>query len=864
MEKGVIVTDPPKVYYMEDSDGDGKADIKNIMLAGFDTSNLEGNVNNPIYGLDNWIYLASLPGIKGGNIHYAADSNGKRLEEGSIRFRPSRHELETLSGKSQFGHSFDAWGNHLMLNNHDHMYQEIIAARYLNRNPDLVVPRATQLLADHSEVFSITKNPEYQMLTEIGVFTSACGLTAYLGGAFPNEYNSNVTFVGEPASNLIHVDRLKDTGVTFKARRIFERKEFLASTDPYSRMVNMYVGPDGALYVIDFYRQVIEGPEFMSEEVKKKINLYNGNEKGRIYRVTAAGAGPAEWTDRLRLGEATEKQLVQNLDHTNSWWRLNSQRLLLDRNADNTAPLLTRMAENPAASMGRLHALWTLEGMNKLTTGLILKALKDPLPGIRVNAIKLAELHMTTDQGLVAALLDMQADKDAKVRFQLVCTLGSVNTIEADKVRLDLLFRDINDKWVQVAALSAGSSQSLALLNGVLAKFDRSVEAYASLVQLLGGIIGKSQNAAVVKQLLQRSTLNSTEQTSAWQAPLLAGLAEGFGSRKLLPAGLEAERNLLIRICLKDSSGAMRKNALQLLKVMGLPGGNTTRSAMLKAKEVAGNTNLKQDERAGAIDFIALVNPGSHTGFLKELIGPRTPALVQLAAIRALGLIPGEEISKYLLQRWTALTPVIRSEAINSFLSSDQRIKLLLDKVEAGEINKGAISWDQSVGLRSEGIYMNRARVLLTETDVKRKDVIGKYQDALKLKANSEKGKTVYQANCALCHQVRGKSGRALGPDLGTLHAWPTEDIITNILDPNKSIALGYDMWMVKLNNGKSMQGIISSETPNAITLTSTAGQAADIARNDISSLATLAMSAMPVDFEKKLTNNKWRICWLF
>ena len=202
-----------------------------------------------------------------------------------------------------------------------------------------------------------------------------------------------------------------------------------------------------------------------------------------------------------------------------------------------------------------------------------------------------------------------------------------------------------------------------------------------------------------------------------------------------------------------------------------------------------------------------------------------------MSAIRTLSVIPGEEVTKYLLQKWPALTPGIRGEAIESFFASDERVKLLLDKVESGEINKGAISWDQSVRLRSEGKYMVRARTLLTETDVKRKDVIGQYQDALRLKGDPDKGKTIYQANCAICHQFGGKLGVALGPDLGTVHAWPTADILTNILDPNRSIALGYDMWLIKLNNGKSMQGIISSETPTAITLTNTQGEVSNISR---------------------------------
>lgn len=854
-KNGIIVTDPPLVYYMEDKDGDGRADVREVMLAGFDTSNLEGNVNNPIYGMDNWIYLASSSGIRGGNIHFP-DRPRMKLREGNVRFRPDQRLIEPLAGRTQYGHTFDEWGNHFMLNNHYHIFHEVIQSRYLERNPDLVVGRATQLMPDHSEVFSIAENPEYQMLTEIGVFTSACGLTAYTGGAFPEGYNTNVMFVAEPASNILHVDRLIDSGVTYNAKRIFERKEFLASRDPYSRLVNMYVGPDGALYVADFYRQVIEGPEFMSEEVKSRINLYNGNDKGRIYRITAEGAGPAGWTDRLTLGDETNEQLVGYLDNRNSWWRINAQRLLVQRNAGDAVPALGRMAKSNSP-VGRIHALWTLQGLNRLSPDLILSALEDPVPGVRINAIKLAEQHLSSDKRLSAALLGMQRDDDPKVRFQLVCALGFLNSPAADSVRLQLLFRDLNDKWMQVAALSANSSQAPSLLEGVLARFDPSVDAYASLVQMLAGIIAKRQGVTAVKQLVRRATAEADSAGFRWRAALLEGLADGLNNRKSGLTGFDNERKLLVRTALENRSAPLRKSARRLLGVTGIPSGEEERAAMQKAEIIGANTGLSQEERAGAIDFIALGDPAAHEAFLKSLVQPRIPVMVQLAAIRTMGRIKGEEVTKYLLEKWPSLTPELRVEAINGFLLSDARVKMLLDKVEAGEINKGSISWHQSVQLRSEGEQMNRARVLLTETDVSRKDVIGQYEEALTMKGNAVNGKKVYQQNCAVCHQMAGKAGRTFGPDLGTVHAWPLADILTNILDPNKSIALGYDLWTVKLNNGTSVQGIISAETPTAITLATAEGEIKNIARDDIESLSTLNMSAMPVDLEQKINKQQ-------
>ena len=851
-KKGIIVTDPPNVFYFEDTNDDGVSDIRKTLLTGFDTSNLEANVNNPLYGLDNWVYLASLPVVKGNSIHFEGDSSNS-LTESSVRFRPDEKKLEALSGKTQFGHTFDEWGNHLMVNNSNHIYHEVIAARYLNRNPDLVVSNATQTLANHSEVFPITINPEYQMLTNVGVFTAACGLTTYLGGAFPEGYNSNVTFVAEPASNLIHVDRLETDGATFKANRIHERKDFLTSKDAYCRMVNTYIGPDGALYIVDFYRQVIEGPEFMSEDVLKKVDLYNGTGTGRIYRVSATDAAPPDWTKGLKLGDASDEELVSKLNDKNIWWRSNAQRLLVDRNSDKALPSLIQMAQNINQPMGRLHALWTLEGMNKLSADLIVNALQDPMPGIRENAIKLAELHLEKEPILLKGLLALQNDANAKVRFQLLCTLGFINTPEVNAARQQLLFKDLGDKWVQIAALSAKFSPSVDLLNAVLLNYDSSVTANNSLIQLLSSIVGKSQGTDVINQFLQKAFASSKNEKETWQPDLIEGIAQGLGNRTTLPSDIGRERDVLFKAGLENNSNVIRRGAIRILRIIGLPDDVKTREAMSKAQQIAENENLDPVIRSSAIDFIALINPRPYVSFLKKLINPRNPSPVQLSAIKTLGSIPGEETAAYFLQEWSALSPGARSEAITAFLGSDPRIKLLLDAIESGKINRSEINWSQSVRLRSQGAYRDRARTVLAKMDDKRKDVVDQYKASLSLKGNAAKGLSMYQMHCVMCHQFKGKLGQAIGPDLGTVHAWAASDILTSILDPNRSIAHGYDLWSVKLNNGKIVQGIISAETPSAIKLINTEGIETNIARQDIASLTALGMSAMPDDLEKKI-----------
>jgi putative membrane-bound dehydrogenase-like protein len=874
-KKGVLVTDAPHVLYLEDTTGDGKADIRDTVLTGFAFSNAQMNVGNPLYGLDNWIYLTSESGGTyqiykkefgdlGGDIffpgqpgtpHLPLDGTGR-----TVRFRPDQHELELTSGMTQFGHAFDDWGHHLLGNNSDHIYHEVIAAPYLKRNPDLLVSNATQTLTDHgSEVFPITRNPERQLLTSVGVFTSACGNTAYSGGAFPAPYNDNVYFVAEPVSNIVHADHLTDEGASFIASRVGRphTEEFLASTDAWFRPVNMYIGPDGALYVVDYYRQIIEHPEWMSEEAIEAGGLYNGNDRGRIYRITPTEAEPAVWTKGLQLGDATNEALVEELANPNRWWRMNAQRLLVDRASKQVIPALVQMAKNTASPMGRLHALWTLEGMGELKPELIELALKDTVAGIRENVVKLAELHLSTAPDLVKALLALQEDPDAKVRFQLLCTLGFIDTPQSAQARHKLLFRDLDDNWAQIAALSASSSQTASLLKVVLDNFKQEVPAYASLVQRLTTMVGASGEPGNIGQLIQKAALAGSEKQSGWQAPVLEGLAQGLERRKLPSSILQNEQDLLIRTFFEHPSTQVRKASLQMLKVTGIHNKSQAKEAIEKAVSIAEDRSLSDEKRAEAINFLALDNPAPHVSLLKKLIIPQEQPSVQFAALNTLSLIPDQTVTQYVLQQWPALTPEIRDAAINTFLSAPDRVSSLLDAIDSGKIQKASVNFYQGVRLMTQPDEKLRKRARSMFAHNEEEKVNKEYQQALRLKGDEVKGKAVYAQNCAICHQVRGAMGVSFGPDLGTVHNWQPEGIMAHILAPNLSIASGYELWAVELNNGESVQGIISSETPAAITLKNAGSVEKTINRQDITSLKTLNISAMPAGLEKNINQQQ-------
>lgn len=878
-KKGIIVTDPPNVFYLEDTNGDGKADIKKVMLTGFALTNPQYLVNRPIYGLDNWIYLAH-EGIEetntyqkqfgdpGTDIFFPDDTTGSRLPVNAqghiVRFRPDSHALEETSGSTQFGQTFDNWGHHFLVSNANHIYQEVIANRYLKRNPDQFVGDATESLSDHGEaceVYPITKNPEHQLLTDVGVITSACGITAYQGGAFPGKFNEDITFVCEPVSNIVHADHLKDNGASFIASRVLEHQEFLASTDAWFRPVNMYIGPDGALYVVDYYREIIEHPEWMSKSEIESGKLYNGRDKGRIYRISATDAAPISWSNHLNLNDSTDKQLVEKLASANIWWRLNAQRLLIDRNHEQIIPALIQMAQNKQSSLGRLHALWTLEGLNKLTPELIIQALQDPEPGVRENAIKLAELHLSEWPELIPKLIALKDDDNAKVRYQLLCTLGFINTSEAGKTIQELLFKDIDDKWVQVAALSA-RSQSTDMLESVIKKFNPVVPAYASLVTRLGTIIGASNDSKTIHSFVKKALETSADTTKSWKASLLEGIAEGLKNRKSVPEGLNLERKSLIEVCLHHPDVHIRRSARNILETIGIPDHLLAPIVIQEAQKIAANKNLSPAKRAEAINFMALQNPKNKVSFLESLITPNGLTDIQLAAIQALNKIPDTTVSVFILKNWSSLSPGIRDAALNTFIKepfSVPRLSLLLQSISKGTITKAELGWPVTVILMRDipDSLKEYARTLLSVEKEDRNPVIKEYETSLKLKGDAVKGRKVYIANCLVCHQVRGKTGVNFGPDLGTVQSWMPENIMINILDPNLSISHGYELWNIVLNDGKMLQGIIISETSNAIVVNQEGGVKTTIARNSIRSLSTLDVSPMPNDFEKRINKQQ-------
>ncbi len=390
---GVFVLAPPDLWYLKDTDGDGVADVRKIVLSGFRRDNVQAVANSLKWSLDNRIVFAG--GRNGGDLV----RDGKTvfsIHGQDVSLDPATLEVSPITGGEQFGLSFDDWGNRFVCNNSNHIEQVVFEDRYVRRNPYVAVSETIRTIAKEGAAASVFRRspPEPWRVVRtrrrvsdpamlrtlprteqfaIGYFTSAAGVTIYRGDAYPPAFRGNA-FIGDVGGNLVHRKTLTRDGVLMTARRADENTEFVASTDNWFRPVNFVNAPDGTLYIIDMYRETIEHPFSIPDDIKAHLDLQSGDDRGRIYRLAAPGAAKLPV---MRLGGLNSLDLVRRLESENVWQRETAQRLLFQRQDRSVLPALEQLARRSPSPLGRLHALYTLRGLDSLSDNVLADALRD-------------------------------------------------------------------------------------------------------------------------------------------------------------------------------------------------------------------------------------------------------------------------------------------------------------------------------------------------------------------------------------------------------------------------------------------------------------------------------------------------------
>ena len=408
---GVFVGSAPDILYIKDTKGTGAADVRKVVFTGFGRFNVQGLLNCFRWGLDNRIHGAT--SSCGGKVRRAdqPEGSGITLNGRDFSFDPKKLDLRTESGGAQHGMCFDDWGRKFVSSNSDHLQMVMFEDHYLARNPYLAAASPRMSIATDGPAAEVYRISPVEAWREIrtrlrvsglvpgmiegggraaGYFSGATAGTIYRGDAFPAEYRGQA-FIGDVGSNIVHRKVLEPSGVGFIAKRVDEGKEFLASTDIWFRPSQFANAPDGSLFVLDTYREVIEHPASLPPMIKKYLDLRSGWDRGRIWRVV-----PENFQRRPepRLGQASTAQLVQTLEHRNGWHRDTAGRLLYERQDTSAVVPLKKLAAESNLPEGRIHAMYALAGMRALSPDVILHALKDESPRVREHAVRLAETHV--------------------------------------------------------------------------------------------------------------------------------------------------------------------------------------------------------------------------------------------------------------------------------------------------------------------------------------------------------------------------------------------------------------------------------------------------------------------------------------
>jgi glucose/arabinose dehydrogenase len=361
LEHGVLVAEPPNAWLMKDTDGDLRMDARELVTDSYGRRDAapEQNANEFYWALDNAMHTA--------------------MADVYLRLKHGRFEVLPTLPKGEWGVTQDDGGRIYRNTNESAIHADLVPTPYFARHPHLVRTRGsyealTAPGGDVNEVWPVRPNPGTNRAYQLGIdrpdgtlarFTSVCAPVVYRGDRLPRELYGNV-FVAEPAANLVSRILLEDDGRTLRARKAYERGEFLASTDERFRPVYLSNAPDGTLYVVDMYRGVIQQRRDITEYLRDYITT-RGLEKpiglGRIYRVVHEST--VRGTAAPPTGRLDAAALVERLSHPNGWWRDAAQRMLVERDDKGVAPALAKLAAAAPDWKTRLHALWTLDEIGR-------------------------------------------------------------------------------------------------------------------------------------------------------------------------------------------------------------------------------------------------------------------------------------------------------------------------------------------------------------------------------------------------------------------------------------------------------------------------------------------------------------------
>ena len=845
---GVIVVCQPNIVWLRDTNGDGKADKEVVLYGGFTPGDTHFVANHFILAPDGWIY-ASNGG--GGEVFPAAQPDRKvRLSSGTFRFKPDGSAIEQIA--SQGGNSF---GNEVTGK------MEFFHGKATTGNPiqHAVIPESVLAKAPGGSAHALYPiNPRRPVLRtdlpdrapllqidQVGYYTAACSVAVQEHGAWPDEYRDTI-FITEPILDVIHFEKLVPNGPTFLGEVTLKDREWLRSMDHWFCPIDVSFGPDGALYVLDFYTPVVahndtRGP--LHSKSGASVRPDREHYFGRIYRIQHDAAPKLAIPD---LSKADVAGLVAAFDHPNKVVRFNALRVLMDKDAGLLAsaigPLVT-MVRSDAKSEARIAALWALQRLDRLEDGLLHALCADADPAVRKNAFLVAEAgHSKLPTSVYAKALQ---DAEPRVRLAALRAMGAAPLEASAGALLLSLQPSLTDGWSKAAATAAAAANPGPVLAGILA--GPADAAAAEFARTLAASLNGNDAVAVLAAAAK----------SANKPVVTAVLRELSARRVAAPAELDTARQSL-RTLIADQDGAVGASAAAVAALWFTDGSLKTElaSAAVRLLPVLADAKASPDTQVAAARVLVQLRdaaPEVRPALAQALAGSNEA--VAVATSGALAASGDASVGKMLYAAFPKSTGSFRATLFSALVGRAEWAGLVLDALDAKSLSAmqlGPMQVSQLVRHPDNAVAKRAATVLAklnAGSSPAKDDIVSKLRAEVEKPGDAAKGKELFVAVCQTCHKV-GNIGNDFGPNLQGIGSHPPAEMLVHIVDPNRMVDDEHRTWNFKMKDGTQYSALIGSENPTFVKLKMPAGQTAELKVADIVSRERSPNSLMPEGFE--------------
>ena len=857
---GVIVTQAPDILWLRDTNGDGVADQVEKLYTNLGTKDTHAVINNPRWGWDGWIYATH--GYSGSsNVMNAKGEVQGTIGSGVVRFRPDGSKIEQYSSKGG-----NTWGLCITGDNRV-MWTQPTSGQLLMQTilPEYALARGKigntpsfKVVEPSLKTFPLIKYEDlpYVQIDWVGSFTAAAGCAIYDGGTWPAEYHGDY-FCTEPTINIIHHARLTPEGSssTFHKLPGREETEFIRSNDRWWRPIEVRIGPDGAMYVADFYNQAVihndtRGPDH--NNVNAAVRPDRDHYFGRIWRVDHKQAKKLAVPDLSKAGVA---ELAKALESPNNSVRMTASRLLGERlgafRDQEVAGWPSIQAIESKSPETRIANLWTLRATNDLRGRFLQGVLEDKDEDARVrrNAAQVVneggalQVKHASEQDFRAALTKQLSDADSTVRIAALMALSTSGFDGNTPRAIVTAWPKLDDDFQRSAAIGAASQDPVAV---IAAAFDSTdTAALTPLVSALTPSLDSVTAAKLVVAIagkpastdaLKRSILEGIAGTVKDAPPETPELSAALG--KLLTSS--ASDAVLPLAAKWDKAGTLKPQVAALTTTLLATLGDTAAPEAARLSAARGLAQLRGSNSAILPALMKSIAGEGSQGFQRAIVG--TIAEANDAATGAA-----------LTVAYPTLPANVQPAAFDALVKRPAWTTAFLDAVKAKQIDVTKLGPAATSRLRShpdKGIA-KRAVALLDQLNpmVKaKKDALANLLALVEQKGNPAKGKELFTVTCAICHQF-GDFGAEIGPGLTGMGAHGPSELLSAIVDPNAEVDPAFTQWNIETKDGAAFAGVIAAENPTTITLKSLAGmQQVKVA--DIKTRVNTGRSLMPEGFE--------------